>query len=86
MLEIGVRWFPCKRENKIVLRLVSQESGRRAMELLQSCVETQEIHRFVLVHSERVNASLGEDLAITYQIEVIQHIVHIILSNEMPLK
>ena len=85
MLEIGVRWFPCKRENKIVLCLVSQESGRRAMELLQS-VELQEIHRFVLVHSERVNASLGEELAITYQIEVIQHIVRIILSNEMPLK
>jgi hypothetical protein len=40
----------------------------------------------VLVHSERVNASLGEELAITYQIEVIQHIVRIILSNEMPLK
>ena len=65
MLEIGVRWFPCKRENKIVLRLVSQESAGRAMELLQSCVETQEIHRFVLVHSEHVDASLGEDLAIT---------------------
>lgn len=67
MLGIGVRWFPCERENKIILCLVSQESGRRAMELLQSCVETQEIHRFV-------------------QIEVIQHIVPIILSNEMPLK
>jgi hypothetical protein len=53
------------------------------MELLQSCVETQEIHRFVLVHGERVNASLGEDLAITYQIEVMQHIVPIILSNEI---
>lgn len=37
----------------------------------------------MLVHSERVDASLGEDLAITYQMEVMQHIVPIILLNEM---